>query len=101
GIIGLGSIYCNLVIAGIDLHQWRPRIHILVVINKQLLHVPRNSRADCVQLAIDLRVTSRCVTGKVAPQDEANHEQRDQDENEQSAKARTPRSSPPAKVPLR
>jgi hypothetical protein len=54
----------------------------LVVIHQQLLYVPRNSRTDCVQVAIDLRVISRFVAGKVAPQEEARHEQHDDNNDE-------------------
>ena len=63
--------------------------------------MPGNTRADGVQMTINLRVVGRLVTAEIAPQKKSRHQQNDPADNHGQAKARVARSLLPVEILLR
>jgi hypothetical protein len=68
--IRLGAIEGHLVVARVELHQQRSRVHVLVVLDLDGLHGSADAGRDAVDVTVDLRVVGRLAHGIVPPEDD-------------------------------
>src|SRR5262249_50144585 len=63
----------DLVVGGIDLHEHRARLDVLVVLRVDRLHRAAHARGGRVDGAVDLRVVGRLLPAAEEPEGEASH----------------------------
>ena len=98
---GPGLRHRHLVVLGINLDQRRARLHKLIVVDQKLDDVSGDTRADGVQVAINLRVVGGLVAAQVAPEKEAGHQQHNSAHDQGQAKAGIAGGLLPAEIFLR
>ena len=71
GQLGLCGCQSHLVIPGVDLHQHRPGLYVLVLLDVDLLHGAAHLRADGHNVAIDLGIVGGLASGEIPPEAES------------------------------
>ena len=59
GQIRACPVHSDLIIARINLRQWSPLLHILVVANQHLKHCAADTGANRMEMTVNLRVVCR------------------------------------------
>ncbi len=89
--IGFGAVVGNLVIGGIDFHQHRTGLHILVVEDIELDDVAGDAGADGIDVAVDFGIIGRFVAGDIAVDEKSHDQQHDDGDDDGDAEAGTAR----------
>ena len=89
----LGVRQGDLVVFGVELHQHRAGLDVLVVIHHYARHVACNAGADGIDIAVDLGVVRGFPGGKVAIQQDRDHDESEAEQGQEDFPApfRAPR----------
>jgi hypothetical protein len=85
----------KLVVGRINFHENRPGLDSLIILYVELDHMAGNSRADRVDMTIDLGIIGRFIAGHVAVNEKTHHKQNDDSDHHANAEAGALRTGRP------